>query len=877
MTRIRPILVLIAAVLVVIACWVPPANALSPAGGGFFWQSPQPFGSSGNIYNLTFADADHVWGITWGGEADRLVFSDDGGLTWTTVDPGTEGELYGLTFPDAQHGRVFASWWDAQTKTAHAALVYTDNGGASWATRPLPDRFDPYDAAFATAQKGWIVGYGWDQASHRSRRAILATTDAGQTWQQSVLPGGSPYSLRAIDATHLWIQSGNHGVLVSSDAGATWTSQQLPKGMRFDELCPVDATSAWAMVERRVRPYTVVLKTGDRGATWSLVTTFDDYAYGSLTATSPDEAWISQRLDVGGYNKPAWVQHTTDGGTTWTRSYIGPQAPGSLVVGPGDVMLGAGAGLWLSSDAGATWLRVVDDGYGYWFTDVCAAGPADLWGVGETTPNAPDVWGEDGFGVLFHCSDGVTWRQQDLPLGALLQAVDFADTQNGWTVGGSGRVLRTTDGGATWSSRSADAGFRFFDVMALGAQSAVALAYDGPKSRLAIVSTNDGGETWQAVVRPHNELLRSICVLSPSHMLIAGELTGKNRTGMLLESTDGGATWTRRLLNVKPWVTDMTFVDATHGWILASDSQSMPFSSGYGTVVLRTSDGGTTWQSTDLGKISDAGMTSLAFSDADHGWAMGDMVLKTSDGGATWQDAGVDVPMSPTMRAVPMLRAAVCSGGDVWGVGPCQLVLSTLDTTADTAPPVTMDDGDRLWHNSDVTVHLSAFDAASGVARTEYHIAGLPGWMTGDEVTFEAPIDHTGDGHHVFTYRSIDAAGNVEFAHSCVVLIDTTTPDAMAEVPHHATRGSTAVLRVRVDDSPSPDAQAMLKLVRWAHGTMHVVETKHVGLLTTNEWHNVTVRYMAPKGKYYWVVEATDLAGNAADEWLLESARVTVT
>ena len=876
MARIRPILVLIVAVLVVIVCLAPPANALAPAGGGFFWQSPQPFGSGWYIYNLTFADASHVWGVESG---NRLASSDDGGLTWTTVDPGVEGDLYGLTFPDAQHGRLFASWWDTQTKTAQAALVYTDNGGASWATRPMPSRFDTYDAAFATADKGWIVGYGWDKASHKSRPMMLATTDAGQTWQQSVLPVGAPDLLKAIDATHLWMRSGSRSVLVSSDAGATWVRHGLPGGARLNELCPVSATSAWAMVERRVRPYTRVLRTSDSGATWHLATTLDDNAYGTLTATSPDEAWISVSLDFGGGNAPAWVQRTTDGGHTWTRSYVGPRAVGSLAVGPGGVMLGAGAGLCRSTDSGATWLRVVGDGYGYWFDDLCAAGPADLWAVGNTTPNAPGVWGEDGFGILFHCSDGVTWRQQDLPLGALLQAVDFADAQNGWAVGGSGRVLRTTDGGASWSSRPADSRFDLSDVKALSAQSAVALGYDGSKNHWSIVSTKDGGATWQAVVRPSRELLRTICVLSPSHMLVAGELMGKNQTGMLLETTDGGATWTRRLLTVKPWVQDMTFIDATHGWILASDSQSMGLasSSGHGTVVLRTSDGGATWQSADLGKVSDAGLTSLAFSDADHGWAVGDMVLKTSDGGASWQDAGVDVPGSPTMREVPMLRAVVCSDEDVWAVGPSQVVLSTLDTAADTAPPVTIDDGDRLWHNSSVTVHLSAFDAASGVARTEYHIAGLPGWTTGDEVTFEAPIDHSGDGRHEFTYRSIDVAGNVEFAESCVVLIDTTTPEPLAKVPHVAAQGSTAVLGVRVNDDPSPDAQVTLKLVRWTGSTMEVVQTKHVGLLTTNEWHNVTVRYTAPKGSYYWVVEASDLAGNAADEELLTSARVTVT
>ncbi len=37
----------------------------------------------------------------------------------------------------------------------------------------------------------------------------------------------------------------------------------------------------------------------------------------------------------------------------------------------------------------------------------------------------------------------------------------------------------------------------------------------------------------------------------------------------------------------------------------------------------------------------------------------------------------------------------------------------------------------------------------------------------------------------------------------------------------------------------------------------------------------ISVHYAVPKGSYYWVVEATDLAGNAADEVLLESARVS--
>jgi hypothetical protein len=320
----------------------------------------------------------------------------------------------------------------------------------------------------------------------------------------------------------------------------------------------------------------------------------------------------------------------------------------------------------------------------------------------------------------------------------------------------------------------------------------------------------------------------------------------------------------------------MTFVNATRGWILASDSDSMPFSQGDGSVVLRTSDGGATWQKTDLGHISGAGLDALAFDDATHGWAVGDMVLRTTDGGATWQDAGVDVPRSNSMRAVPVLFSAVCRGGDVWTVGALETILSTVDTATDTTAPVTSDDGDRTWRNSDVTIHLRAFDGGSGVARTEYRIDGAPDWTTGSDVTFGAPIDHLGDGRHMLTYRSVDVAGNIEFANRCRVLIDTTAPVADVHAPRLAFRGATALLRVRVNDESSPLADVTLKLVRWSHGSVRVYQSKHVGLVTTNKRHDVRVRYTAPKGGYYWEVGGTDLAGNPVDEWRSSQARVQV-
>src|SRR5258705_372461 len=48
---------------------------------------------------------------------------------------------------------------------------------------------------------------------------------------------------------------------------------------------------------------------------------------------------------------------------------------------------------------------------------------------------------------------GKTWSQPDTPTAETLYAISFADAQNGWAVGASGTIVRSTDGGATWAKQ----------------------------------------------------------------------------------------------------------------------------------------------------------------------------------------------------------------------------------------------------------------------------------------------------------------------------------------------------------------------------------------------------------------------------------------
>jgi len=157
------------------------------------------------------------------------------------------------------------------------------------------------------------------------------------------------------------------------------------------------------------------------------------------------------------------VQHTTDGGETWTAQ---TSAPGTLLYSVDSV-------------------------------------GQDVWVAGGD-PSAGALLGGQrvsGDGVLLHSPDGgASWETQwgggaaDLRLSD----VDMLDGRVGWAVGdGSAArqalVLHTTDGGRTWTVQDPGVTFDLAAVYALNAQTAWAVG-DGEQ----ILATSDGGATWTA-------------------------------------------------------------------------------------------------------------------------------------------------------------------------------------------------------------------------------------------------------------------------------------------------------------------------------------------------------------------------------------------
>lgn len=103
-------------------------------------------------------------------------------------------------------------------------------------------------------------------------------------------------------------------------------------------------------------------------------------------------------------------------------------------------------------------------------------------------------------------------------------------------------------------------------------------------------------------------------------------VTGVN-TPILLATTDGGAVWSQQtsLADTGYDLNAVNFLNASHGRAVAS-SYDQATSTATG-IILVTTDGGATWKAQDASAAgSGTVLDSVAFADIAHGWAVGEKV-----------------------------------------------------------------------------------------------------------------------------------------------------------------------------------------------------------------------------------------------------------
>jgi hypothetical protein len=135
-----------------------------------------------------------------------------------------------------------------------------------------------------------------------------------------------------------------------------------------------------------------------------------------------------------------------------------------------------------------------------------------------------------------------------------LAAGAFADAPHAWAVGAGGTILKTADGGATWTAQTSGVSGDLSAVACADATHAIAVGAGG-----TILVTTDGGATWTAQTSGATRDLLGTGYGDATHIWASGA------AGTVLRSEDGGVRWTAQSTGSAADLAAVAFADPGHG------------------------------------------------------------------------------------------------------------------------------------------------------------------------------------------------------------------------------------------------------------------------------------------------------------------------
>lgn len=235
------------------------------------------------------------------------------------------------------------------------------------------------------------------------------------------------------------------------------------------------------------------------------------------------------------------------------------------------------------------------------------------------------------FAVVLPAQSG--WVASRVSSPGDLVAVYFTSDKDGWIAGDSGYLASTNDGGST------------FATYPLGIKEDINEIYFRNEENGYLVAgrqvfiTRDAGRTWkQTTIYQMPDARKGV----PEFLSI--RFSGKKlgiavgsiwqRVGreeivvdsLVMRTEDGGETWQRVTVPSKVELYHLDLSDSSHVWIVGDKG-----------LILASSDGGLTWKQQSSGVAR--ALFNVDFRDSKNGYAVGGggTILMTTDGGENWQ------------------------------------------------------------------------------------------------------------------------------------------------------------------------------------------------------------------------------------------------
>lgn len=555
-------------------------------------------------------------------------------------------------------------------------------------------RSDDFGRTWTKAQRGmgldpslFYIVYAMDPGDpdvlYLGTSRLYKSTNGGLDWMLKsgcVVPaaGGCYYvsalSIAEWDSKTVLVGGAGGSVAISRDAGESWDvveTGQLPSG-----YCSAVRSFQPGVLYATYSRYGIdkVWRSDDTGRTWH-----------SINANLPDIP-VNDILERDGrliLGTDLGTFISDDAGASWQRFGTGmpPVSVQRLVYNLRTATLRAithGRGMydlrWI--DPGArppvfknewTVRDTVDTGEHFLYAPVVHAYPEARFRLLQAPPGATidsvlgvvrwvaeggsaqfeiEAWNSEGragtwFTVIVRGADAQDWEiVQPRPLDTPVNAAACAAPAALWLARDSAIVSRSVDGGVTWSHHQLPGTkAQVLDVHAFDADRAIVGTRSG-----AIMKTTDGGATWTTLHAAVNERFGNLFFHDGQRGIAITPDPDNLRSAAVVRTTDGGVTWTRNaaLLPARfPVDNTLTFFDENNGWFASSNSGG---SNPSAATIFRTTDGGLRWE--EIG-VSAQNISSISFTADGRGFSVDDVsgvVRRSVNGGASWRAAFV--PMS---------------------------------------------------------------------------------------------------------------------------------------------------------------------------------------------------------------------------------------
>jgi len=450
-----------------------------------------------------FLDANTGWMAGNYSFEGQVLQTTDGGANWTLIqaaDPGVEWN--DIEFADANIG--YACGEDGY-------IFKTTDGGANWTMIGDTANYinDLEGLAVVSADVVYFAGQDW---------MLLKTTNGGANF--TFLGDSTTFLGDDLDGNIAFADENNGVVIADGTGGYTWYTTDGGANWNFVSvagLFPIGTSSSRIYDVEMIGTtvliggyhYTTFIST-DGGANYTLGGVPTNYGYERFSSVNMVDA---QTFFASGTDGVTYT--STDGGTNWTELVIGTGQQ-TVFIDFVDANTGYVIGYYgmfmKTTDAGAS------------FSPLLEWPQVSFWGLAFPEENKIVLSTYSGGELATSIDGGLTW---DYPNNYATQVhenlyeCEFFDANTGLAGGGYGTLIRTADGGASWTA----------------IESPMALAT--------------------------NKHVNSIHVFDATTAFAGGS------SGYLMKTTDGGLTWTDTKVNSST-VYDIWALDANT--VLASES-----------------------------------------------------------------------------------------------------------------------------------------------------------------------------------------------------------------------------------------------------------------------------------------------------------------